>query len=288
LTHNLLSRTLAVAVTTLAFHSLHYSPMLGTPTRPLEAIVDATGAAGFAGIGLDRPLVEDYEARVGPVATLTARLYDAGLVCTDVLPFFAERGDASASARAVAELAGALAAPVVVGSVPAELPWNEIVDRFGTLTQHLADVGARVAIEYIPHSGLRTMGDALRLCSELAWNGIALAVDSYHSFLGGATVDEIAALSAEQIAVVQFSDARSTEPCDRPDESRNHRQQPGQGVLPLADFVGAVRSTGYDGVVAAEVLSQRLRDSHDLAADVALCHASLARYWQSPTDADIA
>jgi sugar phosphate isomerase/epimerase len=258
--------------------------MLGAPARPVEQVVDAAAAGGFEAIGLDRPMITDYEARVGGVPRLAAHVRAAGLTCTDVLPFFAESGDifsATAAARDLAELADVLGAQVIVASVPAPLPWDEIVERFGAATAELRHTGVRLAVEYIPHSGLPTLAHATRLCAELAWNGIAIVLDSYHSFLGGATLAEIRALTATQIALVQFSDARALAPVDRPDESRNHRQVPGEGVLPLASWVDAVRSTGYDGVVAAEVLSQRMRESDDLFGDVSRCYASLVDFWPS-------
>jgi sugar phosphate isomerase/epimerase len=267
-------------VVTLAFHTLHFSGLFGGSSRELEQIVAGTAAAGFAGLGLDLPVVDAYLSRSGSPERLTRLAPEHGLRYTDVLPFFAAPGpDARIAMRRLAELAAAVGAPFVICSAPGPMERAEVRAAFAAAVEVTAPLGLRLAIEYIPHSSLRTLADAVELCSDLGWHRAGLVVDSYHSFLGGATPEEIAALGPERIAVVQYADARTAEPDDRPEESRNHRQQPGAGVLPLAEFVAAVRATGYGGVVAAEVLSAQLRASADMAGSIRECYAALAADW---------
>jgi sugar phosphate isomerase/epimerase len=267
-------------VVTLAFHTLHFSGLFGGSSRALEQIVAGTADAGFSALGLDLAVVDDYLARGGTVDRVARPGSDRGLRHTDVLPFFATPGqDARAAVARPAELAAAVGAPLVICSAPEPMERADMFAVFAAATEVSASLGLRLAIEYIPHTSLRTLADAVQLCAELGWDRAGLVVDSYHSFLGGASAEEIAALDASQIAVVQYADARTSEPADRSDESRNHRQQPGAGVLPLAEFVAAVRATGYDGVVAAEVLSADLRASNDLAGSIRECYAALAVDW---------
>lgn len=77
---------------------------------------------------------------------------------------------------------------------------------------------------------------------------------------------------------VQFSDAAAVPEHDLATDSRNCRHMPGDGQLPLEEFVAAVRATGFDGTVAAEVLSEGVR--HDDPVTVASrMNDDLARYW---------
>lgn len=265
---------------TLAFHTLHFSGLFGGPSGALEEIVAGAADAGFAALGLDLPVVDDYLARGGTVEWIAGLEAERGLRPSDVLPFFAAPGqDARTTVAHPAGLAAAIGAPLVIGSAPGPMTAAEVHAAFAAAAEVTAAHGLRLAIEYIPHNSLGRLADAVRLCDELGWDRAGVVVDSYHSFLGGASPDEIAGLDARRIAVVQYADARTTEPADRPDESRHHRQQPGAGVLPLADFVAAVRATGYDGVVAAEVLSADLRASPDLAGSIRECYAALAADW---------
>jgi len=76
----------------------------------------------------------------------------------------------------------------------------------------------------------------------------------------------------------KFTDGSAAPQPDVVTNSRHFRLLPGDGELALDRFVAAVRSTGFDGIVAAEVLSQVLR--HDDPTNVATrIHDALRRYW---------
>jgi sugar phosphate isomerase/epimerase len=267
----------------LAFHSLHFSPMLGGPGRPLEDIIAATAAAGFPLLGLDLPEIEEYRSRGKTVADLAEEFRRAGLRCCDLLPFFAAAGvDARRRAEeleALGLLAAELGAPLVVAGVPRQLPWQELCGQLGEAARVLAPAGVRLAVEYMPHSGLKTLAEAVRVCGELGWERAGLVVDSIHSCFGGATAEEIAGLAPGQIALVQYSDACTTAPADLLAESRDRRLLPGAGCLPLGEWRAAVRATGFDGVVAAEVLSDELRESGAVAATARDCYLALQADW---------
>ncbi len=62
---------------------------------------------------------------------------------------------------------------------------------------------------------------------------------------------------AEKIAVVQLSDTRQTPRCD------NDRLPPGKGILPIAEIVAALETSGYDGYYEVDVWSRDLWKSPD-------------------------
>jgi 4-hydroxyphenylpyruvate dioxygenase len=80
--------------------------------------------------------------------------------------------------------------------------------------------------------------------------------------------------------MVQFCDAVATPALDIVDDSRNRRLIPGDGELPLRQFVEAVRQIGFDGPVAAEVLSASVRRSEPHAITRAI-HDALVTYWST-------
>jgi sugar phosphate isomerase/epimerase len=265
----------------LAFHTLHFSPMFGgAPVRSLDEIISATAAAGFPLLGFDLPQIEEFRSQGATVTDIAAALRDAGLRCSDVLPFFAAQDVRADEVEALGTLATALGSPIVIGSAPRELPWPRLWASFEEAARALAPRGVRLAVEYIPHSGLKTLADAARVCEKVGWDRAGLVLDSFHSCLGGASAEEIAALKPEQIVIVQYSDARTTEPGDRVEESRNRRLLPGAGCLPLGEWRAAVRATGFDGVVAAEVLSASLRGTGDVAGAVRDCYLAIRADWE--------
>jgi len=129
-----------------------------------------------------------------------------------------------------------------------------------------------------PATSRRTLEAAVAVCDAVGWDRIGLTLDSLHTFRSGTDLATVAALDASQIALVQFSDAAGGTPADLAEESRHRRRVPGEGDLDLHAFAAAVRATGFDGPVSAEVLSDELRahDRHEVAARM---HAAMAAYW---------
>ena len=256
------------------FHTIHFSPTFGG-CAPVLDVVGATGDAGFDTIGVDLASVDAHVAAGGTVAGMAAAVADAGLQCSDVLVLAAGgEGDVRATAARLGGLAEALGAPVCIAAVAAPVPWHDLVHSFADCADVLAGHGCRLAVEFTPYSPLATLREAVELCAAIGWDRAALVLDSLHFFRSGAPWDDLAALSAEQVALVQWDDAPAAAPASLIDESRNHRLLPGHGGLPLPSLASALRARGYEGVVAAEILSQRLRAS-DVGSATRSAYAAL-------------
>jgi len=84
---------------------------------------------------------------------------------------------------------------------------------------------------------------------------VGLLADSFHWFTTGATTSDIEALTPNQIVYVHINDAP-----DKPRDAQmdGERLQPGEGVIDLRAFLGALQTIGYDGPIASEVLGSTL------------------------------
>ena len=62
--------------------------------------------------------------------------------------------------------------------------------------------------------------------------------------------EEVKSIPAEKLLLVHVSDCEN-----RPkDELENtHRLYPGEGVIPLRDYLGALKETGYEGFLSIEI-----------------------------------
>ncbi len=96
------------------------------------------------------------------------------------------------------------------------------------------------------------------MCDAVGAERAAVLVDSWHVFRGTDTVAGVAATPAEAIAYVQFDDALPLAG-ELTDEVMTRRTWPGAGELPLGDFAGAIRATGYTGPVSVELLNAAWR-----------------------------
>jgi sugar phosphate isomerase/epimerase len=204
--------------------------------------------------------VEAHVTTGGSVDEVAGAIADAGLRCSDVLVLVAgiDR-DLSGTAQTLGSLAERLGAEACITAVGAPVPWPELVAALGDCADIVTGHGCRLAIEFTPYSALATLPAAKELCAAICWDRAGVVLDSLHFFRSGAPWEELADLTPDQVALVQWDDAPAAPPESLVDESRNQRVPPGQGGLALRELGRAIRALGYDGLVSAEILSERFR-----------------------------
>ena len=78
--------------------------------------------------------------------------------------------------------------------------------------------------------------------------------DTYHLGQDPDILGRISQL-APHVAIVQLGDAR------QPPEGEQNRCRLGEGIVPLAEIVGALRAAGYDGYYDVELLGEEIEPS---------------------------
>jgi sugar phosphate isomerase/epimerase len=183
-----------------------------------------------------------------------------------------------ASAARIVEITEAVGAGLCVLAVRDKIEWLELVHLTRLCASLLEDAGMRLAVEYSAYTPLSSLAKARRLCDAVGWERAGILLDSLQFFRAGTEWDELSALDARQLAMVQFSDGLADKPVDLVDDSRNNRRMPGQGGLPLRRFAEAVCETCFDGPVVAEVLSHSVRQGDPRAIAISI-HRAMAEYW---------
>ncbi len=147
---------------------------------------------------------------------------------------------------------------------------NQTRDRFRQVAVIVGDHGLRFGLEWVgprtlrhgpgamgPNEFLYNMPGALELIADIdsPHDNVGLLADSFHWYTTGATAGDIEALRPEQIVHVHINDAP-----DRPRDAQMdfERLLPGEGVIDLIGFLGALRRIGYGGPVAVETFSKNL------------------------------
>jgi 4-hydroxyphenylpyruvate dioxygenase len=87
---------------------------------------------------------------------------------------------------------------------------------------------------------------------------LGLIVDSFHTLAVEDDASDLAALPAERLFFVQLADAPRLA-LDALSWSRHFRNFPGQGQLPVADFLRSVLASGYQGPLSLEVFNDEFR-----------------------------
>lgn len=274
----------------LSFPTLQVSPLFGVHHRPADVIA-AIADAGWSAIGVDLDLVTALGDEAGGLTAEAADvavaqlLVAAGLRGTDVavLVLHADLAAVVARARRLAALADAIGAHHCViafadGAQALDPASAQALDLLATCSEILGAVGVRGALEFVPYGPLTTLAAARALCAAVGPERCGLLVDSWHVIVGG-SLDELSALTADEIALVQFSDAAPPPTgADLATHSRERRELPGAGRFDLGGFVAAVAATGYDGVVSPEILSVRWRRA-PLAEFATELHRRSAALW---------
>jgi 3-dehydroshikimate dehydratase len=87
---------------------------------------------------------------------------------------------------------------------------------------------------------------------------VGLILDSFHTLARKIDVNSIRSIPADRIFIVQLADAPAIE-MDLLYWSRHFRNMPGEGDLPVVDFMRAVAATGYAGVLSLEIFNDQFR-----------------------------
>jgi len=156
----------------------------------------------------------------------------------------------------VTEVTGA---GICIAAVSSPTPRDDVIRSLRLCADIVRETGARLALEFTSYGGLTSLSEAIDLCAAVGWERCGVLVDSLHFFRTGEPWSDLRALDGDQIALVHLDDAPAATGHDSMFESRFGRLPPGAGSLPLEDFRDAIATTGYRGVVSAEVLSAELR-----------------------------
>jgi 4-hydroxyphenylpyruvate dioxygenase len=87
---------------------------------------------------------------------------------------------------------------------------------------------------------------------------IGLVLDSFHALVRKSPLEAIRSIPRDRIFIVQVADAPLLD-MDYLSWSRHFRNFPGQGDLPLLDFMTALQATDFDGPLSLEIFNDQFR-----------------------------
>ncbi len=146
-----------------------------------------------------------------------------------------------------------LTGPVAPGgaySGPADLSPAELRRVTAEALRAVADLGAphgiRMYLEPVAWTPLSSLAGAVEAIDAAERDNVGLVLDFWHLWQHGETPDSIARLDPRIIFGVDFADSLGPAGTAGPDQ-RSRCVWPGEGEIPLREWVDAVRSTGFDG-----------------------------------------
>ena len=114
-------------------------------------------------------------------------------------------------------------------------------EQVAALADLAAARGMGVTLEYLPGLALGDLAAARRMVEAVGKANVSILIDAMHFFRTGSTVADLAALPPALVGYAQLCDVPLVPVIESyADEARFARLSPGEGELPLADFVQAL------------------------------------------------
>ncbi|CAN7656626.1 bifunctional sugar phosphate isomerase/epimerase/4-hydroxyphenylpyruvate dioxygenase family protein [Mesorhizobium sp. LjNodule214] len=136
---------------------------------------------------------------------------------------------------------------------------DRAADDFRELGERAGRRGLRVGYEALAWGRhISDHRDAWEIVRRANHPNIGLILDSFHTLARRVDVETIRAIPGDRIFIVQLADAPLID-MDLLYWSRHFRNMPGEGDLPVVDFMRAVAATGYDGPLSLEIFNDQFR-----------------------------
>ncbi len=216
---------------------------------PAETI-DAAARAGFGAVGLRicgrRPGDPFATPLIGNPAALQAlrqRAADQGIRLSNVSAYqFYPDVTWEQVAPAIAAT-HALGIPTIVAN-GFDADEERFTALFARYCEGAAAAGIRVALEFLPYSGVRDLDTALRIIERSGAGNAGVLLDALHLERSGSLPAEIGAIDPAKIVFAQLCDAKKLIGKRTDDEllqeARGARLPAGEGELPLFAFLDAL------------------------------------------------
>jgi sugar phosphate isomerase/epimerase len=158
-----------------------------------------------------------------------------------------------------------------IATASSDVPVPDLAGYFGRLCDRAAGFGARVHLEFIPFTIVRTLRIAWDLVRAADRPNGGLVFDTWHFFRGEPDFEVLAGIPGDRIFCVQLDDAPAV-PSGPLREETQHRLLPGDGALDLVaairalDRIGGLRRVGPE-VISPDLAALSVLDAATLAMD---------------------
>jgi len=229
--------------------------------------LEAIAAAGFAGVEI---FENDLLSFDGTPADVRKRVADLGLEIIAFQPFRdfeamppESRERIFARAERKFDLMGELGCDLLLVCSNVSPQSLGGIDRAAAdlrdLGERASRRGMRIAFEALAWgrhiNDYRDAWEAVRRADHPA---VGLVLDTFHIFARRTDLKPIRAIPRDRIFLVQIADAPLLE-MDPLSWSRHFRNFPGQGELPLIDFMEVLQAIDFDGLLSLEIFNDQFR-----------------------------
>ncbi|MDC7226508.1 MAG: sugar phosphate isomerase/epimerase [Spirochaetales bacterium] len=209
--------------------------------------------------------------------------HDMKVSCIDIIgDVETQKPDLWAGVLKKAELLVDTAAEIGCGTIQlnafmelADRSVKENIDLTASNIRKICEIGKKRGIRFQYEGAAWTPIHSIEQCKalveEVAMDNFGFVVDFWHFWASrGGSPEDISKLDKNMIYGVHVADGyRPDEGAPWVDETELRGALPGDGEIPIGEWIDAVRSTGYDGFYSGEILHHGLWEANlmEIAAD---------------------
>lgn len=211
-------------------------------------MISAARAGGFpaAGIRITGRYKSDSYFQVldrpDMVRDIRQRLDDEGVRLSNISAYYVTADTTESDFKSVVDTSAALGAPLLIANRhdPDDRRYLKTMESY---CDYAARAGIRLAVEFMKYSQAKSLADAVRVIDILGRDNFGLLCDPLHLSRSGGKPSDLRSVDPKRIFLAQICDAKGPPPADIPaitHEARSGRLNPGEGDLPLYDFLDAL------------------------------------------------
>ena len=234
----------------------------------LEQTIELAARLGFPTLQIPPDILLEH----GDAAAIRRQLRDAGVqvrlidAITAGIPgmrsepvVFRGRVMPRHDAATCLQVANALEAPLVNIShyLGSPVPLEQMAEGVASVCRMAAVQGVTIVLEFVPDSGIRTIGDAAEVALASGEANCQVHLDTWHLSRSGGSAATIQQLPPGLIGAFQLSDRMEPDP-GVAYVPMTGRLLPGEGELPLTEIVAAALANSPELTIEVEVFREEL------------------------------
>ena len=251
------------------FHiCLNTSTIMGQKIGLVKEI-ETAAAAGYDGIEIWIPTLQQYLSDGGTLADLKKRKDDLGIKIENAIGFAQwivddndTRVNSLAQARKEMDMLAAIdcpriAAPPAGAQNSAKLDLYKVAERFRALMEVGKETGCMPQLEVWGFSkNLSRLSEVLFVAAECGHPDTRILPDAYHLFKGGSDFDGLKLLHPQAVEIFHINDYPK-EPA-REEMADKDRVLPGDGVAPMNDILQSLAHEDHPTILSLELFNRDL------------------------------
>lgn len=158
--------------------------------------------------------------------------------------------------------------------IPEQDAFDRVVTNFKSLTEVAAEYEISISIEFCgpnlmpnePFPFISGVSGAMKIVNAVGKDNLGVLVDSYHLYCAGEVPSDIDRLATGKVFAAHINDSP---PGDYTKFTDVERIMPGDGIIPLVDFIKHLAQADFIGPIACELFNPeiRLRDPIEVARE---------------------